>query len=104
MITANWIEGGAVYALPADLRETIIAAGEATLNVALASRSRNRRPDRAAVAPKGKPIRFKPAAQGRASFARGHWSAAETAITIGRIIVVAVPASLAGLINTVPIG
>jgi uncharacterized flavoprotein (TIGR03862 family) len=36
-ITRAGIEGGAVYALSADLREAIIAAGEATLQVALRS-------------------------------------------------------------------
>ena len=35
MITRTGIEGGAVYALSAHLREAIIAAGEATLHVAL---------------------------------------------------------------------
>ena len=35
MITRTGIEGGAVYALSADLREAIIATGEATLHVAL---------------------------------------------------------------------
>jgi predicted flavoprotein YhiN len=54
MITRSGIEGGAVYALSAELREAIIATGEATLSVAL-------RPDLAEAeliaklsAPKGK--------------------------------------------------
>ena len=35
VITRTGIEGGAVYALSADLREAIIATGQATLHVAL---------------------------------------------------------------------
>jgi uncharacterized flavoprotein (TIGR03862 family) len=35
MITRNGIEGGAVYALSADLREAILASGGATLHIAL---------------------------------------------------------------------
>jgi hypothetical protein len=35
MITSSGIEGGAVYALPAELRETILRSGQATLRIAL---------------------------------------------------------------------
>jgi hypothetical protein len=35
MITRSGIEGGAVYALPAELRETILRSGQATLRIAL---------------------------------------------------------------------
>ena len=35
IVTRTGIEGGAIYALSADLREAIIAKGEATLHIAL---------------------------------------------------------------------
>ena len=35
IITRTGIEGGAVYALSADLREAIVASGQATLHIAL---------------------------------------------------------------------
>jgi uncharacterized flavoprotein (TIGR03862 family) len=103
MITRTGIEGGAVYALSADLREAIIATGGATLNVAL-------RPDlemseRAArlSAPKGK--------QSFSNWLRkaAHLSPVaigllqETAIGSGASLSSLSPASLAGLINAVPI-
>jgi uncharacterized flavoprotein (TIGR03862 family) len=42
MVTRDGLEGGAVYALSAPLRDTILASGEATLHVALLS---DRKPD-----------------------------------------------------------
>jgi predicted flavoprotein YhiN len=52
MITRDGIEGGAIYALSADLREAVLDSGQATLRIAL-------RPDLAALAgrlsaPRGK--------------------------------------------------
>jgi uncharacterized flavoprotein (TIGR03862 family) len=103
MITRTGIEGGAVYALSADLREAIIAAGEATLHVAL-------RPDLETSdliarlsAPKAK--------QSVSNWLRkaAHVSPVaigllqEAAITSGASLSLLSPASLAGLINAVPI-
>jgi uncharacterized flavoprotein (TIGR03862 family) len=103
MITRTGIEGGAVYALSADLREAIIAAGKATLHVAL-------RPDLETSdliarlsAPKGK--------QSVSNWLRkaAHLSPVaigllqEAAITSGASLSLLSPASLAGLINAVPI-
>jgi len=103
MITRTGIEGSAVYALSADLREAIIAAGEATLNVAL-------RPDLnmsdlivRLSAPKAK--------QSVSNWLRkaAHLSPVaigllqEAAITSGVSLSLLSPASLAGLINAVPI-
>jgi uncharacterized flavoprotein (TIGR03862 family) len=103
MITRTGIEGGAVYALSADLREAIIATGEATLNIAL-------RPDlemsdliARLSAPKGK--------QSVSNWLRkaAHLSPVaigllqEAAITSGASLSSLSPASLAGLINAVPI-
>jgi uncharacterized flavoprotein (TIGR03862 family) len=103
MITRTGIEGGAVYALSAPLRERIIATGEATLNIAL-------RPDlemsdliARLSAPKGK--------QSVSNWLRkaAHLSPVaigllqEAAIISGASLSLLSPASLAGLINAVPI-
>jgi uncharacterized flavoprotein (TIGR03862 family) len=103
MITRTGIEGGAVYALSSQLRETIIADSAATLQVAL-------RPDADAAelvarleAPRGK--------QSLSTFLRkaAHLSPAaigllqEAAMASGATLASLSPASLAGLINAVPI-
>jgi uncharacterized flavoprotein (TIGR03862 family) len=103
MITRTGVEGGAVYALSADLREAIIEAGEATLHVAL-------RPDLTSVelttrlsAPRGK--------QSFSNYLRkaAHLSPAgigllqEAAIASGVSLSAMSPAALADLINAVPI-
>jgi uncharacterized flavoprotein (TIGR03862 family) len=103
VVTRTGIEGGAVYALSAALRERISATGEATLKVAL-------RPDlemseliARLSAPKGK--------QSVSNWLRkaAHLSPAgigllqETAITSGDPLSSLSPAGLAGLINAVPI-
>jgi uncharacterized flavoprotein (TIGR03862 family) len=103
MITRTGIEGGAVYALSSQLREAIIADGAATLQVAL-------RPDADAAelvarleAPRGK--------QSLSTFLRkaAHLSPAaigllqEAAMASGATLASLSPASLAGLINAVPV-
>ena len=103
MITRSGIEGGGVYALSADLREAVMANGMAMLNVAL-------RPELAAAelmaklaAPRGK--------QSLSTFLRKalHLSPLaigllqEAAIADGASLATLSPASLAGLINAVPI-
>jgi uncharacterized flavoprotein (TIGR03862 family) len=103
MITRAGIEGGAVYALSSDLRDAIAAAGEAVLQVAL-------RPELAPTelvarlqAPRGK--------QSLSTFLRkaAHLSPPaigllqEAAIASGAALASLSPASLAGLINAVPI-
>jgi uncharacterized flavoprotein (TIGR03862 family) len=103
MITRIGIEGGAVYALSSPLRESIIAAGEATLNIAL-------RPDlemsdliARLSAPKGK--------QSISNWLRkaAHLSPVaigllqEAAIVSGASLSLLSPASLAGLIDALPI-
>jgi uncharacterized flavoprotein (TIGR03862 family) len=103
MITRSGIEGGAVYALSSPLREAIVATDEAVLHVAL-------RPDIAAAelvgrleAPRGK--------QSLSTFLRK--AAHLSPVAIGLLQEAAIapdvslgslsPASLAGLINAVPI-
>ena len=103
MITRAGIEGGAVYALSSHLREAIIATGEAVLQVAL-------RPEIAPAelvarleAPRGK--------QSLSTFLRkaAHLSPPaigllqEAAIASGAALASLSPASLAGLINAVPV-
>ena len=72
MITRRGIEGGAVYALSAELRDAILGSGRATLHIALRPDLASRRSDRAAVVAPGKAIVVELVAQGRAAFARRH--------------------------------
>jgi uncharacterized flavoprotein (TIGR03862 family) len=103
LITRTGLEGGAVYALSADLREAIADSGQATLRIAL-------RPDlemndliARLSAPKGK--------QSLSNFLRkaAHLSSAaigllqEAAIASGATLSSLSTTSLAGLVNAVPI-
>jgi uncharacterized flavoprotein (TIGR03862 family) len=103
MITRTGIEGGAAYALSAPLREAVIGAGEATLQVAL-------RPDLAAAelaarlsAPKGKQSlsNWLRKAAGLSPVATGLLH--EAAIAAGLALQALSPETLAGLINAVPV-
>ena len=103
VITRTGIEGGAIYALSADLREAIIASGEATLHVAL--RPDLETPDLVArlSAPRGK--------QSFSNWLRkaAHLSPVgigllqEAAVSSGVPLPSQSPAALAGLINAVPV-
>ncbi|SDD04210.1 hypothetical protein SAMN05216337_100711 [Bradyrhizobium brasilense] len=103
IVTRAGIEGGALYALSADLREAVLAKGTATLTVAL-------RPDAARdelvarlSAPKGK--------QSLSNFLRkaaqlspvGIGLLQEATVAAGRSLAALPPAELAELINAVPI-
>ncbi|UFX42545.1 TIGR03862 family flavoprotein [Bradyrhizobium sp. 41S5] len=103
IVTRSGIEGGAIYALSAELREAVLAKGTATLGVAL-------RPDAARdeliarlSVPKGK--------QSFSNFLRkaaqlspvGIGLLQEAAAASGRSLAALPPAELAGLINAVPI-
>lgn len=103
IVTRTGIEGGAIYALSAELREAVLAQGTVTLHVAL-------RPDAATddliarlSAPKGK--------QSFSNFLRkaaqlspvGIGLLQEAAATSGRPLASLSPADLADLINAVPI-
>ncbi|WP_166296551.1 NAD(P)/FAD-dependent oxidoreductase [Bradyrhizobium sp. 2S1] len=103
IVTRAGIEGGAIYALSAELREAVLDKGTATLSVAL-------RPDAARdeliarlSAPKGK--------QSFSNFLRkaaqlspvGIGLLQEAAVASGRSLAALSPAELAGLINAVPI-
>ncbi|MGY3160662.1 putative flavoprotein (TIGR03862 family) [Bradyrhizobium elkanii] len=103
IVTRSGIEGGAIYALSAELREAVLANGTAMLSVAL-------RPDVAGdelvarlSAPKGK--------QSFSNFLRkaaqlspvGIGLLQEAAVASGRSLAALPPAELAELINAVPI-
>jgi uncharacterized flavoprotein (TIGR03862 family) len=103
VITRDGIEGGAVYALSAELREAVLASGHTTLHVAL-------RPDVAI----GDLVKRLSAARGKQSFS--NWLRKATALPpagIGLLQEAAIassvslallnPEKLAGLINAVPI-
>src|ERR1700736_4227783 len=103
MITRAGIEGGAVYALSSQLREAVFATGEAMLHVAL-------RPDIAAVELAGR----LEAPRGKQSLSNALRKAAhlspvavgllqEVAVASGAALASLSPASLAGLINAVPV-
>jgi uncharacterized flavoprotein (TIGR03862 family) len=103
MITKSGIEGGAVYALSAELREAVIASGQATLHVAL-------RPD----LEMNDLIARLSAPRGKQSFSNWLRKAAhlspvaigllqEAAFAAGESLSSLSTASLAGLINAVPI-
>jgi uncharacterized flavoprotein (TIGR03862 family) len=103
VVTRAGIEGGAVYALSADLREAIIAAGEATVHIAL-------RPDL-----DGNDLCARLSApRGKQSFSNWLRKAAQLSpVGIGLLQEAAsvsgvplpshAPAALAGLINAVPV-
>src|SRR5882672_4814525 len=103
IVTRNGIEGGAIYALSAELREAIIKSGEAILHIAL-------RPD---LDPKDLIARLS-APRGKQSFANTLRKAAQLSpVAIGLLQEAAIgsrvqlsslaPADLADLINAVPI-
>jgi len=103
IVTRSGIEGGAIYALSADLREAIAGSGQATLHIAL-------RPD---IDSKGLVARLSPTKgkQSLSNFLRkaAHLSPVaigllqEAAKTSGVSLSSLSPADLADLINTVPI-
>ena len=103
VITRDGIEGGAVYALSAELRDAVLAAGSATLLVAL-------RPD---VAP-GDLVKRLSAPRGKQTFSNWLRKAAQLSpVAIGLLQEAAIASSvplaalpaeqLAGLINAVPV-
>jgi uncharacterized flavoprotein (TIGR03862 family) len=103
IITRTGIEGGAVYALSAELREAILRDGEATLNIAL-------RPDiglddltRKLAVAKGKQSlsNFLRKAAGLSPLTIGLLQ--ETAKTSGASLASMPPAELARLVNAIPI-
>ena len=103
MITRTGIEGGAIYALSAPMRDAVVANGTATLNVALRPELNTSELIAKLSAPRGK--------QSLSTFLRkavhlppvGIALLQETAIASGTSLASLSTASLAGLINAVPI-
>jgi uncharacterized flavoprotein (TIGR03862 family) len=103
IITLGGIEGGAIYALSAELREAITKSGEAVLHVALRPDLATNELARRLSAPRGK--------QSLSNFLRkaAHLSPVaiglvqEAAISAGRSLASLSPEDLAGLIEPVPI-
>lgn len=103
MITRGGIEGGAIYALSAELREAVLGIGQATLTIAL-------RPDldAAALTTRLSGTRGK---QSLANFLRkaaqlspvGIGLMQEAAIASGRTLASLAPAELAHLVNAIPV-
>ena len=103
MITRSGIEGGAIYALSAELREAVLNLGQATLMIAL-------RPDldAAALTTRLSGVRGK---QSLANFLRkaaqvspvGIGLMQEAAVASGRPLASLSPAELARLINAIPV-
>lgn len=103
MITRGGIEGGAIYALSAELRETVLGIGQARLTIAL-------RPDldAAALTSRLSGTRGK---QSLANFLRkaaqlspvGIGLMQEAAIASGRPLASRLPAELAHLVNAIPV-
>ncbi|WP_404535980.1 TIGR03862 family flavoprotein [Bradyrhizobium ottawaense] len=103
MITRSGIEGGAIYALSAELREAVLSLGQATLSIAL-------RPDldAAALTTRLSGTRGK---QSLGNFLRkaaqlspvGIGLMQEAAIVSGRPLAAFSPAELAHLINAIPV-
>jgi uncharacterized flavoprotein (TIGR03862 family) len=103
VMTRTGIEGGAIYALSADLREAIIAAGKATLRVAL-------RPDldvndlvARLSAPRGKQSFSNWMRKAAQLLPVGIGLLQEAAVVSGTPLPSLSPAALAGLINAVPV-
>jgi len=101
IITRSGIEGGAIYALSADLRDAVLASGQATLHIAL-------RPDLTSSAdarlsaPKQN-SRCRTGCARRRSFRLSHRPVAGAAIASGASLSSLSPENLAGLINAAPI-
>jgi uncharacterized flavoprotein (TIGR03862 family) len=103
MITRNGIEGGAIYALSAELREAILGSGEATLHIALRPDLRTSDLVARLSAPRGKQTfsnwlrkaaQLPPVAIGLLQ---------ETAIPSGMALASLSPENLAERINAVPV-
>ena len=88
IITRTGIEGGAIYALSADLREAILESGQATLHIALRPDLADQGSDGAAVGAERQAIVLELAAQGGASVAGRHRAVAGGGGGIRRVAVV----------------
>jgi uncharacterized flavoprotein (TIGR03862 family) len=103
MITRNGIEGGAVYALSAELREAILASGGATLHIALRPDVETRELVARLSAPRGKQTFSNWLRKAAQLSPVGIGLLQEAAIVSGVVLSSLSPENLAGLINAVPV-
>jgi uncharacterized flavoprotein (TIGR03862 family) len=103
VITRTGIEGGAIYALSADLRETVIASGEATLHIALRPDLNENDLEERLSAPRGKQSLSNWLRKAAQLSPVGIGLLQETAASSGVPLPSLSLAALAGLINAVPI-
>ncbi|ABD88629.1 NAD(P)/FAD-dependent oxidoreductase [Rhodopseudomonas palustris] len=103
MITKSGIEGGAVYALSAALRDAILADGEATLHVALRPDVSHEDLSARLAAPRGKASLTNFLRKAAHLTPLGVGLLQEAAIAQGVALSTLTPAELAALINAVPI-
>jgi uncharacterized flavoprotein (TIGR03862 family) len=103
MITRTGIEGGAIYALSADLREAIVSAGQATLRIALRPDLETRDLIARLAGPKGKQSFSNWLRKAAQLSPVGIGLLQEAAMTSGVSLPSLSPARLAELINAVPI-
>ena len=103
IVTRSGIEGGAIYALSADLRDAIIASGEATLHIALRPDLNSNDLVARLSAPRGKQS-FSNWLRKTAQLSPvGIGLLQEAAVVSGVPLPSRSPAALAGLINAVPV-
>ena len=103
VITRSGIEGGAIYALSADLREAILASGQATLHIALRPDLRESDLTARLSAPRGKQSFSNWLRKAAQLSPVGIGLLQEAAMSSGVSAVFAVAGQLAGLINAVPV-
>jgi uncharacterized flavoprotein (TIGR03862 family) len=103
VMTRTGIEGGAIYALSADLREAIIVAGEATLHIALRPDLDNDDLVARLTVPRGKQSFSNWLRKAAQLSPVGIGLLQEAAVVSGVPLPSHSPAALAGLINAVPV-
>ena len=103
MITRNGIEGGAVYALSAELREAILASGGATLHIALRPDVETRELVARLSAPRGKQTFSNWLRKAAQLSPVGIGLLQEAAIVSGVVLSSLSPENLAEWINGVPV-
>lgn len=103
LITRDGIEGGAVYALSAELRETVLASGQATLHIALRPDVEQRDLVRRLSAPRGKQTFTNWLRKAASLSPVGIGLLQEAAIASGVSLSSLSPEALAERINAVPV-
>jgi uncharacterized flavoprotein (TIGR03862 family) len=103
VITRTGIEGGAIYALSADLRQAVVKSGQATLRIALRPDLENKDLVARLSAPRGKPSLSNWLRKAAHLSAVGIGLLQEAAVASGVPLSSLSPENLARLINAVPV-